>query len=528
MPLLTTLPPDLEDADALLRRRGAAEKRKEMWRSTYQECYKYAMPARETFNWSAEGQVKNNRLYDSTLQESTYEAANTMCALLFPSWKRWGELAPGGAIKPEDVTPEIEIGLQRATKTFFDFLNNSNFSTVINETALDLMVGTGSLDFDEAEDDDQPFVFSSVPLSAIELEEGPNGTIETTFMKREPEARNLLRMYPGMELFDLSPAVQDAVTLKGETKVEIIQGHIYHPGTKKYYGVVIECAAKQIIWRYEYGETCPTIVARATKMAGELYGRGRVMLALSDARTLDKMQEFTLRHSALQVGGMYTAVSDGVINPYNVNLAPGAVIPVASNDNGNPSLRALEVGGNFNITNEIMMGLRERVRRTMLGPEMSQGPIKTATEISLADRNRLWAMNGEFNRVQEELLFKIMARGIDILQRRGLIPKFKIDGREVTVRFVSPFARSQDGEDVLALQKTISLVSVFGPEALQLGFKSEDLARWASSKNGVDMTMVRTKAEQEQKVKETAEAIKQQIAMQQAQGQPAQPGAPLQ
>lgn len=525
--LLTTLPPDLEDAEALMRRRASAAKRKDLWRSTYQECYRYAMPARENFSWSSEGQEKNQRLYDSTLQESTYEAANTMCALIFPPWKRWCELAPGAGVDESDLTPEIINGMRQATETFFGYLNNSNFSTVITETALDLMVGTGALDFDESEDDDKPFVFSALPLAAIELEEGPNGTVETTFMERKPKARNLLRMYPGLELFDLSPEVQDAVTLNGEKEIPLIQAHVYHPGTKKYYGVVIESASKTIIWRYEYGKTCPTIVARATKMAGELYGRGRVMLALSDARTLDKMQEFTLRHSALQVGGVFTAVSDGVINPYNVQIQPGAVIPVASNDNSSPSLRALEVGGNFNITNEIMLGLRERVRRTMLGPEMSQGPIKTATEISLADRNRLWAMNGEFNRVQEELLFKIMARGIDILQRRGLMKPFRLDGRDVTVRFVSPFARSQDNEDVLALQRSISLVSVFGPEALQLGFKSEDLARWVSRKNGVDMTMVRTKEEQDQKVKEVAEAAKQQMAMQQAQGQPIEPGAPL-
>ena len=85
-------------------------------------------------------------------------------------------------------------------------------------------------------------------------------------------------------------------------------------------------ADKAIIWRFDYGTSCPTIVARATKMAGELYGRGRVLLALSDARTLDKMQEFVLRHAALNVGGVMTGVSDGVLNPYTTVLAPGAVI----------------------------------------------------------------------------------------------------------------------------------------------------------------------------------------------------------
>ena len=63
----------------------------------------------------------------------------------------------------------------------------------------------------------------------------------------------------------------------------------------------------------------PTIVARATKMAGELYGRGRVLLALSDARTLDKMQEFVLRHAALNVGGvMMAGLLTKELSPYTV------------------------------------------------------------------------------------------------------------------------------------------------------------------------------------------------------------------
>ena len=83
--LLDTLPSGLEDVAALMRRRGNAETKKHLWRSTYRDAYQYAMPARETFTWHTEGQQKNRLLYDSTLQEATYTAANTLCALLFPT-----------------------------------------------------------------------------------------------------------------------------------------------------------------------------------------------------------------------------------------------------------------------------------------------------------------------------------------------------------------------------------------------------------------------------------------------------------
>ena len=179
--LLSRLPSGLENAEALLKRRAAAEKKKELWRALYRDAYLYAMPSRETFTWHTEGQYRANRLFDSTLQEATYTAANTLCALLFPSWVEWVQLSPGGALTPDvlDGHPEIIEGLQKSTKAFFQYLNASNFNTVISEAALDLQVGTAALQFDEG-DMDNPFIFESIPTSCLELEEGPNFEAESS------------------------------------------------------------------------------------------------------------------------------------------------------------------------------------------------------------------------------------------------------------------------------------------------------------------------------------------------------------
>lgn len=508
MPVLTSLPAKLENVDDLLRRRTRASEVREMWRSLYQDCFRYAMPSRETFSSWSPGQNKVSHLYDSTLQENTYEAANTLVATLFPPWERWAELSPGAGLPKQDLPQELVEGLQRATEVFFGFLHSSNFSTVINETALDLMIGTGAIAFDEQDDDSNPFVFGAVPLSRLEIEEGPNGMIETTFQHLKHKLRNLLRTYPGLQEIDLPLNLAADMETNPEREIEIIQIETYYPGDKHYYGIAISLADKTILWRYDYGLSCPMIVARATKVCGETYGRGRVMRALADARSLDKMVEFVLRQAALQVAPPLTGVSDGVLNPYTATLAPNTIIPVASNDTGAPSLRALELGGNFNITQEMVRDLRERIRREMLGPEMSTGPIKTATEITVSDRNRLWAMNGEFARIQSELLAKIIARGVGILQSRGLLPKFKVDGREVAIRYTSPFARSQDNEDVMALQTVTATCAPYGPNVINLGLKTEDIPAWVARKTGLDLSLVRSPEER----KGLAEQAAQQVA----------------
>ncbi len=513
--LLSKLPSGLEDAEALLRRRKAAEQKKMLWRAIYRDAYLFAMPARETFTWHTEGQYRNNRLFDSTLQEATYTAANTLCALLFPSWVEWVQLSPGGMFTPDmlEKNPNIISGLQKATKMFFNFLNGSNFNTVISECALDLQVGTAALSFDEG-DNDNPFVFEALPTSAIELECGPNGTVETTWMERHPEARNLLRTYPGLELFDLPAATQEKIAKAGETKVHIIQGEVYDPETKKYFGVVIDEAGPTIIWRYDFGKSNPTIVARASKTAGETYGRGRVLLALADARTLDRMQEFVLTQAALSVAPPMTGVSDGVLNPYTASLTPNTIIPVASNADNSPSLKPLQIGANFNITEQMLKDLRERVRRTLLGPEPSEGPVKSATEISVADRNRLWAMNGEYTRIQAELLAKIVQRGVFILQKKGLMPKFRLDGKEVTVKYTSPFATTQNADDLMSLQKTIqtllSLGPQAGPAALQAGLKMKDIPAYVARLNGLPESLIMTDDDREQQAQAIGKAAAQQ------------------
>ncbi len=228
------LPPALEDGEAIIKRREKAAQRKELWRGTYKDAFRYAMPRRETFDWgSTPGQLKSNILYDSTLQDSTYQASNTLVATLFPSWQRWTKLAPGGDIPKKDITKRIIEGLQEATETFFHFLDHSNFASVSNEVALDLQIGTAALRFDEGSTNEDPFVFASTPLAAIELEEGPNGEIETVFMLRKPLARNLTRMYEGMESFDLPMALQDQIREKPDEEVEVVQGTIFDPDTKR-------------------------------------------------------------------------------------------------------------------------------------------------------------------------------------------------------------------------------------------------------------------------------------------------------
>jgi hypothetical protein len=153
-----------------------------------------------------------------------------------------------------------------------------------------------------------------------------------------------------------------------------------------------------------------------------------------------------------------------------------------------------------------MSALRERIRRTLLGPEPSEGPVKSATEISVADRNRLWAMNGEYNRIMAELLAKIVGRGVFILQKKGLMAKFKVNGRAVAVKYTSPFAKTQNTDDIMALQQTMQVLAPLGPEALQLGLKVKDIPAYVARLNGLPESLIMTDADRTELTKQTVKA----------------------
>jgi hypothetical protein len=487
--LLATLPGKLEDPKALVKRRKAAANRKELWRSIYKEAYDYTMPERETFNQYAPGQRKNRHLYDSTGIEATHKAANRMQADLCPPWREWAQLAPGADIEPEIAEdPEIIEQLQDVTATFFHYLNHSNFATVANETMLDILVGTGTMALEEGEGDDL-FRFDAVPLSGIELEEGPRGTIETVWRPLEVPGRHLERMFDGIQV---SPKLAKQIEKNGEKPVKVIHGVVYEPKLKKYYGVVLEEGTPHIAWRWDYGQVGPYITARATVVAGEIYGRGPVLWALPNIKSANAMIEFMLRHSAIQIAPPATAVSDGVLNPYTAALRPNTIIPVANHD----SLRPLELGGNFMVGEALLERIQGSIKRTLLDDERrAEGPVRTATEIMIEDRELIKQWGAVFGRIQAELLAKIVERGVAILAKNGKIPPIEVDGRMLTVKYVSPLARAQDQEDLAGFGMAMEMLAPLGPEILGQGIKVEEIPAYVWRKTGSDSSLVRTEAE---------------------------------
>ena len=474
---------------ALVKRYEVAKQHRSSWESHWKECYEYALPQREVFDQYTEGAKKNTKIYDSTALIGTQRFASRLQSTLVPPFKKWAKLSAGTGIPPE-LANKIDKQLEVVTDTLFSFLNQSNLATEAHEAFLDLAVGTGALLLDEGEGDDL-LKFTAVPLKELLVEDGPHGTIETVFRLHEHPARNIKQVWKKGKC---STAVEEMMQSKPDELVPIIEATVYDPDKKLYQYVIIEEGTKHVIFE-GYFEVSPWIVFRWSKVAGERYGRGPVMTALPDIKTANQVVKFVLKNAEKEIVGVYTAVDDGVLNPWTVNIKSGAVIPVAAEG----SLSPLQSGGNFNVSELILQDLRENIKKALFHDQLGpmEGPTKSATEVSIRQQELMSDIGSSFGRLQMEFINKLIKRAIDILQRNQKVAPIKVGNQEVEIKVISPLAQQQDMDEVNKLAQFVQFASMVGEDALRVGLDLEAFPEHIAKLLGVDPDLVRDKEERE-------------------------------
>ena len=509
------LPAELGTIQDLKKREANAFKRATHWHDQLDDAYEYFLPNRNLFETTVAGQKKMDKIFDSTALEAIQQGASKLQENIAPIWSRWATFEPSRKIVKLLETGEYDIdiedikrNLEEQAEEVFDYINRSNFATQFYEHALDLLIGTGTLRIDEADDDNNPIVFSAIPQKGIAFEEGPQGNVETHWRRFEVKAGTLERKWKG---FKASESMAKVIQDKPETMVKAYEGVVYLPKSKTYYGCLWVGKEDHISWMEDFGETSPWVTGRYSKVAGEVRGRGPALQALPDVKSLNKVKEFSLQKAAIDLAGMYTATDDGVTNPYNISISPGVVIPVGSNNSANPSIRRLDTGANLQMPQFIMQDLQMNIKKALFNDLRDPtGAVRSATEVAIESRELAKRIGSAFGRLQTEVLIPIITRVVAILTRRGLIEAIKLDGKDIDIKFMSPLARQQDAEDILTVQQAVQFVLTnAGPDHAKIGFKLEEFGAWVGEKSGMPASLIRSQAERETAIQAGAEAASQ-------------------
>jgi Bacteriophage head to tail connecting protein len=423
------------------------------------------------------------------------QLAASLLAELSPPWSLWFGLIPGREVGGLERGPLAEA-LDLVTQTLQSHFDRSNFAVEIHQAFLDLVtIGSATLLFEEAPVGGlSAFRLTAVPMAEMAFEAGQNGQIAGHFRRSALPFDLLQGRFPKA---DLPTSIMAECQTSSEQSLPVVEAVLPVSGGHAYYAILDRDGTQPVLLAAGRFETSPFISFRWLKGAGELYGRSPVMTVLPDIKTVNKVVELTLKNASIAVTGIWQADDDGVLNPANIRLVPGTIIPKAVGSSG---LTPLQVPGRFDVSTLMLDELRGRIRHTLLVDRL--GPIAgrqmTATEVleRSAEMSRLLGatygrlLGATYGRLQAELLTPLLIRAIGILRRRGDIPNFALDGRTVDLLYKSPLARQQARQDVQETLLWVESASRLGDEAAQV-IDIAATTRWLGDRLGVPGHLMR-------------------------------------
>lgn len=501
------------DVKQIKKRYKKAETHKDQWRSIYEEAYEYALPMRNLYDGYYEGNVpgqnKMKRVFDSTAIHSTARFANRIQSSLFPPQRPWCRLQPGQEI-PEQNTIEVQQALDFYTDKMFGIMAQSGFDLAMGEFLLDLAVGTAVM-LIQPGDEITPIRYTAVPAYLVCFEEGPNGTVDTVYRKLKRPFNVIQREWPDAN-------IPDHIVKKYEEDptqpLDMIEA-TYTIDNQIYYCLVTAEEDFKLVHRDL--KSFPWVISRYMKASNERYGRGPVLYALPDIKTLNKVVELTLKNASISIGGVFTAVDDGVLNPQTISIVPGAVIGVSSNGGPRgPSLQPLPRSGDANLTQIVSNDLRMNIKKTLLDESLPPDNMSARSATEIVERMKELSQNlgSAFGRLISETMFPIVRRSLELMDEMGKIElPLKVDGLQVNVIPQSPLAMASNMDKLNEVMQFMQISQMMGPQGQTL-LKMDQVGDYIADQLGIPAKL-RTTPQERQRMQNEMLAMAQTAAEQQ-------------
>lgn len=490
-------------------------------RSYLEDAYRYALPQRNLYNENTPGVQKNAHLFDSTLLVSTRKSSNKFVNGMFPAFQNWLKTEAGPKFNDnKDFQKNLNKQLQERDKKIFDIIHHrSRFQAAIGEMTLDMMVSNGVMTVQKGTIA-EPVNYSAVPQLEVAVELGPNASDGGVYREFKVPAGVIEATWPDAKLSKEMIEAKKEDPSKKFTLIEAL--YIDYDTEEVYYDVLVKAGDKmdeRIVERTLRRN--PYIIGRIMRSANEANGRGPVLDALPDAKTLNKVIELVLKNATLAVSGVFTVVDDGVVNPANVNISPLSFIPVARNS-GHPagaSIEPLGRSGDFSVAELVKEELQDSIKQTMMNndlPDLSGQP-RTAAEIIARMRQFADDLGATFGRITRDVVTPIWANTDDILTHDwGILDPLvgpdgeplTYDGESLTLKITSPLAQQQNLNEVEAVTQSMEISrALFGPQITAMNYKMEEAPAWIARKLGVPEELLADKEVREKSFQDVGQVI---------------------
>lgn len=509
-----------EDSDRVkeLRKRfESAKSLRDMVVSMMDDAYKYVLPSRSTFFDGSASTRREARLFDSTAVVAAQSFASRLQSGVTPTFSKWMTLQLGKAVKVSNSDRfKIDSRLAVIADQLFEVINSSGFETAASEIYQDLAVGTAALLIQKG-DIFEPISFVAVPMTEIILERGPDGRIGGVYWMRCVKYGHIPYLWPDAVIGeDLQAKIDNSkndecTVIEATLRDYSVKGQETHNYTV--FMTEPEMILKSGVFR-GFGSN-PWVTPRWNVPSGELYGRGPAIMALADIKTLNLTVEMVLENADIAIGGLWQTDDDGTINPYTIELVGGTVIPKMP---GTEGLKPLEAPSRFDVSQMIIEDLRKNIKNAFYDEEYGPGGETPASAFEVQRRVAALSrrVGAPFGRLHNEFAVKVVHRCLHILKDMNMIDIPEINGKDITVVNISPYAIARYSDEVMASDRFIEMLTArFGPEAALTQIGLDRYSEFIAESLGVPKKVLATTEERAAFQELVAKFVGQMMAQQQ-------------
>lgn len=443
------------------------------WDSQLSDAYDYVLPNRKA-GGASKSKRTADKLFDMTGPTSAMHLAGELQRLLFSEPP---VLAPGPlvsmALKKEgreglQKLKRLERELEQTGEFIAPFMTAGDLDTATHEACIDLGLGTAVM-IPMRGTPDQPIIFFTPPNDEVALYGDAYGRVGLVSWKRMVERCALLEAFPKGKFSDEFKAKCKGST--GYSEVEVYQDFWRRPDGLWQFGAYMSTDCHEFISSEIY-RTKPVATPRYYRVAGELRGRGPILLALPSIKTVNKAQELALKSAAIQMLGIW-GYRAGTFNPDTAAMAPGAFWAMQSTGGMlGPDVQRLDpAAGRIDVASMVIDGMQSQIRESLMDRRLqpSQGTPRSASEIAglLEQESRVHL--GGFMRLWRELHPDIVPRCAEILNSFGYLGGLmNFNELVTTVGVRSPMAAAMNAQRVKNIMSYADMMRALagGPEKL--------------------------------------------------------------
>jgi len=478
---------------------GLAWNETEQWRSHLDDAYSLACPGRNAFSQGrTPGDQPGNNVFDSTLAHALNRFANRLQANLFPSFQDWGKFTPGNTLSlfGEDVVREVTAKCDQATAVIYSTFGATNFAQAVHEMLIDLGFGQGCMLVNPLPvGSSNVMEFVAVNPAEMAFDSGPRGVPWGIFRKHKMAAHLVQDTWPDAQSFPDGWAERVKSSRTSTSMVMLDEASYYCSKTEQWYFDILlhvdpeakKGAPRRIVTREM--KKSRWLVPRWSRNTGETRGRGPVLDALPEARSLNKAKELLLINGSLQIHPVLTYIDDGIFNPANFSLTPGSMSAVGYNTGSRGrTIEKLDLGGDLQLTQFIFEEMQMNIKKIMLDDQLppEQGAVRSATEWSARQKELLDNIGAPYGRLYSEFIRPLIEVVLEIHQDLGVLPEdIRVDGHVFDFQITSPFAQAQNVNEVNTMAQFLELMGVVPPPEQMPEVKRQAVAGYYAKKMGL-------------------------------------------